>query len=119
MENQRFKVYGRKLKRKLSNKWYHFVRAITLRAYFHDLLQTFVVEEIMKGSVTVRHIDNPKVILDHYETTIVPVKGDFIMVGVLKNKKYYKIKKVVHCNGMGAYIIVKDVKNIEKKKFLL
>lgn len=119
MENQKIREYWRKLNRKLSNKWYHFVRAITLRAYFHDLLQTYVVEEIMKASVTVRHIDNPKVVLDSYETTIVPVKGDFIMVGVFKNKKYYKIKKVVHCNGMGAYIIVKDVKDLDKKKFLL
>lgn len=119
MNTEKFNENWRKLRRKLSNKWYHFRRFITLRAYFHNLLQTYVVEEIMKASVTVRHIDNPKVVLDHYETTIVPVKGNFIMVGVFENKKYYKIKKVVHCNGMGAYVIVKDVKNLEKKKFLL
>ncbi|BDU27697.1 hypothetical protein [Flavobacterium sp. GSB-24] len=119
MNIEKFQEYWRKLRRRISNKWFHFVRFITLRSYFHDLLQTYVVEEIMKTSVTVRHIDNHKVVLDHYETTTIPIKGDFIMVGVFENKKYYKIKKVVYCNGMGAYIIVKDVKNLEKKKFLL
>jgi len=109
----------KKITRYISNKWYHFVRFITLRAYFHDLLQTYVVEEIMKTSVAVRHINNPKVVLDHYTSTTIPTRGDFIMVGVYKNKKYYKIKKVIYCNGMGGSVIVDDVKNIEKKKFLL
>lgn len=104
---------------KLSNKWEHFLNVVTFRAYFHDLLRTYVVEEIMKTSVAVRHINNPKVVLDHYTSTTLPSRGDFIMVGVYKNKKYYKIKKVIYCNGMGGSVIVDDVKNIEKKKYLL
>ncbi|WP_289058712.1 hypothetical protein [uncultured Flavobacterium sp.] len=105
--------------RKLSHKWDRFVRVVTLRAYFYELMNSYVVEEIMKTSVTVRHIDNPTDVLDHYQTTDIPVKGAYIMVGVYENKIYYKIKKVVYCNGMGAHVYVKDVKNIEGKKFLL
>jgi hypothetical protein len=108
-----------KILRKLSDKWDRFVRIITLRAYFYDLLQTYVVEEIMIASVTVRHIDNRKVVLDNYQTTIVPSKGDYIIVGVYDKRKFYKILDVVHVNGMGAYVLVRDLTEDEKATILI
>lgn len=108
-----------KLKWKLYHKWDSFVRFITLRSYFYDLLQTYVVEEIMITSVAVRHIDNPRVIIDFYESIIIQVVGSYLMIGVYENKKYYKVKHVVYNNGMGASVYVADVKNIENKPFLI
>lgn len=104
--------------RKFQHKLYHLKRFITTRKFFHDMLQTYVVEEIV-GTVVIRHIENPKKILYDYESIIVPQEGTYIMLGVYETKKYYKIKKVVYCSPNGANVYVKDVKNPENKNYLL
>lgn len=118
MDAIKFNSWREKSWMKFQNKLYHFKRFITTRMYFQDVLQTYVVEELI-GTVCVRHIDDPKKVLKSYEGINVPQKGSYIMLGVFSTNKYYKIKKVVYCSPNGAHVYVKEVKNEEKKKFLL
>jgi hypothetical protein len=112
------KHWTAKWNRKFQNKLYDFKRFITTRGFFQDMLQTYVVEEL-KGTICIRHIDNPKKVIDRYESVNVPQKGSYIMLGIYSTKKYYKIKKVVYCSPNGAQVYVKDVKKEENKKYLL
>lgn len=113
-----FNSWREKRYRKLQNSLYNFKRFITTRKYFQDVLQTYVVEEII-GTVCIRHIDNPRKVLKAYQAVNVPQKGSYIMVGAYNTKKYYKIKKVVYCTPNGAQVYVREIKNQEDKKYLL
>lgn len=114
----KFNTWREKRLMKFQDRLYHFKRFITTRKYFQDVLKTYGVEELI-GTVCIRHINDPKKVLKSYQGVNVPQKGSYIMIGVYSTKKYYKIKKVVYCTPNGAQVYVNEVKNEERKKFLL
>lgn len=108
IKNIDFKTCTEEFEIKCKGYLYQFKKFLTLRGYFQNLLRTNGIEEKVR-TICVRNIDNPKVVLQHYDCMLNTQEGTYLMLETFTNPKYYQVTKVLYTKIDGVHVYVKEI----------